>query len=79
MDVAVHLAGRREDEREAELPRVFEDVEGHDRVLERAVRLANELMHLCVRREVDDEVDLRILDAADAAAERRVVAGEVLE
>ena len=43
------------------------------------MRLAHELVHLRVRGEMDDEVDLRVLDAADAAAERRVVAGEVLE
>ena len=43
------------------------------------MRLPNELMHLRVRGEVDDEVDLRIFDAVDPSAERRVVAGEVLE
>ena len=42
------------------------------------MRLAHELVHLRVRGEVDDEVDLGILDAVDAARERRVVAGEIL-
>ena len=79
VDVAVHLARRREDEREVQPARVLEDVEGHDRVLERAVRLADELVHLRVRGEVDDQVDLRVLDAVDAARKRRVVAGEVLQ
>ena len=41
--------------------------------------LADELVHLGVRREVHDEVDLRVLDAVDPAAERGVVPGEVLE
>ena len=36
-------------------------------------------MHLRVRGEVDDEVDLGVLDTVDATAKRRVVAGEVLE
>ena len=43
------------------------------------MRLAHELVHLRVRGEVDDEVDLGILDAVDAARERRVVAGEILQ
>ena len=43
------------------------------------MRLANELMHLGVRRQVDDRVDLRILDAADAAGIGGIVPGEVLE
>ena len=76
--VAVDLARRREDERQPQLAAVLEDVEGHDRVLERAVRLAHELVHLRVRGHVHDDVDLRVLDAADAAVERRVVAGEIL-
>ena len=76
--VAVDLARRREDERQLELAAVLEDVEGHDRVLERAVRLADELVHLRVRRHVHDDVDLGVLDAADPAVERRVVAGEIL-
>ena len=41
--------------------------------------LADELMHLRVRGEVDDDVDLGVLDAADPALERGVVAGEVLQ
>ena len=40
---------------------------------------AHELVHLGVRGQVHDEVDRRVLDAADAAAECGVVAGEVLE
>src|SRR5207249_11827931 len=79
MDVAVDLTRRGEDERQADPARVLEDVEGHDRVLERAVRLADELVHLGVRGEMHDEVNLRILDAADTALEGRVVAGEILE
>jgi hypothetical protein len=43
------------------------------------VRLGHELVHLRVRGEVDDDVDPRVLDAADPARERRIVAGEVLE
>ena len=43
------------------------------------MRLADELMHLRVRGHVHDEVDLRILDAADAAVERRVGPREILE
>ena len=43
------------------------------------MRLPYELVHLRVRSEVDDEVDLRVLDAVDPAAERGVVAGEVLQ
>ena len=79
VDVAVDLARRGEDERQLERAAVLEDVEGHHRVLERALRLADELVHLRVRGEVDDEVDLRVLDAVHAAAERRVVPGEVLQ
>ena len=65
--VAVDLAGRREDERQLVPRGVLEDVEGHDRVLERAMRLAHELVHLRVRGEVHDEVDLGVLDAVDPA------------
>src|SRR5215218_9224206 len=79
VDVAVHLARRREDERQVQAPRVLEDVERHDRVLERAVRLPDELVHLRVRGEVDDEVDDGVLDAADPARERRVMPGKVLQ
>jgi hypothetical protein len=79
VDVAVDLARRREDQRQPEPACVLEDVERHDRVLERAVRLADELMHLCVRGEMDDDVDPRVLDAADPSREGRVVAREVLE
>ena len=43
------------------------------------MRLRDELVHLRVRGEVDDEVGLRVLDAADPVREGRVVAGEVLE
>ncbi len=43
------------------------------------MRLADELVHLRVRGQVHDDVDLRVLDAADAAVERRVVAGEILQ
>ena len=43
------------------------------------MRLPDELVHLRVRGEVDDEVDLGVLDAVDAARERRVMAGEILE
>ena len=35
------------------------------------MRLADELVHLRVRGQVHDEVDLGVLDAVDAAAERR--------
>ena len=42
------------------------------------MRLADELVHLRVRGHVHDDVDLGVLDAADAAAERGVVAGEIL-
>ena len=63
VDVAVDLAGRGEDERQLERAAVLEHVEGHDRVLERAMRLPHELVHLRVRGQVDDEVDLRVLDS----------------
>ena len=43
------------------------------------MRLADELVHLGVGREVHDEVDLRVLDAVDPATERGVVPGEILE
>ena len=56
--VAVDLAARGEDDRDVPLPRVLEDVERHHRVLERAMRLADELVHLRVRREMHDEVGL---------------------
>ena len=79
VDVAVHLAAGREDDRDLLLPDVLEDVVGHDQVLERPMRLPDELVHLRVRGEMDDQVDLRILDAVDSARERRIVAREVLE
>ena len=79
MDVAVDLAARGEDDRETLLARVLEHVEGHHGVLERAVWLPNELVHLRVRREVHDEVDLGVLDAVDPARERGVMAGQILE
>ena len=79
VDVAVHLARRGEDERQPALPAVLEHVEGHHRVLERAMRLRDELVHLRVRRQVDDDVGLRVRDAADPVREGRVLAGEVLE
>jgi hypothetical protein len=43
------------------------------------MRLADKLVHLGVGGEMHDEVDLRIFDAADAALERGVVAGEILQ
>ena len=43
------------------------------------MRLAHELVHLRVGGQVHDDVGGRVLDAADAAFERRVVAGEVLQ
>ena len=67
VDVAVDLARRGEDDRDRALPAELEHVEGHHQVLERAVRLGHELVHLRVRGEVDDEVGLRVLDAADPA------------
>src|SRR5205085_4616596 len=79
MHVAVDLTARGEDDRQALLAAELEHVERHHRVLERTMRLAHELMHLRVRGEVDDEVDVRVLDAADAAGERRIVPGEILE
>ncbi len=79
MHVAVHLAARGEDDRDASLARVLEDVERHHRVLERPVRLADELVHLRVRRQVHHEIGLRVLDPVDPAREGRVVPGEVLE
>src|SRR5438552_4219244 len=79
MDVAVHLAAGGEDDREALLAAELQHVEGHHRVLERAVRLAHELVHLRVRPEVDDEVDLGILHAADSTRERWIVAGKILK
>src|SRR5256885_416712 len=77
--VAVDLAARREDDGEILLAAELEDVEGHDGVLECTMRLAHELMHLRVRGEVHDEVDLRVLDPADATREGRVVPGQVLQ
>ena len=79
VNVAVHLAGRREHERQPERARVLEDVERHDRVLERPVRLPDELVHLRVRGQVHHGVDLRVLDPADPAGKRRIVAGEILQ
>jgi hypothetical protein len=72
MNVAVHLPRGREDERQLLLPAMLEHVERHHRVLERALRLAHELVHLGVRGEMDDDVGRRVLDAADPARERRV-------
>ena len=43
------------------------------------MRLSDELVDLRVRGEVDDDVDLRILDASDSAAESRVMACEILQ
>ena len=43
------------------------------------MRLTHELMHLRVRGEVHDEVDVRVLDTVDPARERCVVARKVLE
>src|ERR687888_2254103 len=77
--VAVDLAAGREDDRQPLLTAVLEDVERHHGVLERTMRLAHELVHLRVGGEVHDEVDLRILDAADSVRERRIVAGEILQ
>ena len=79
VDVAVDLAAGREHDRQLLLRGVLEHVERHHRVLERAVRLPDELVHLRVRGEMDDDVDLRVLDAVDPAGERRVVAREVLQ
>ena len=79
VDVAVHLARRGEDERQPALPAVLEHVEGHHRVLERAVRLRDELVHLRVRRQVDDDVGLGVRDAADPVREGRVLARQVLD
>jgi len=77
--VAVDLTGGREHDGQVHAARKLKDVEGHDRVLEGAMGLPDELMHLRVCREVNDEVDLRVLDAVDPATECRVVPGEVLE
>ena len=41
--------------------------------------LPHELMHLGVRSQVHHEVDRRVFDTPDAARERRVVTGEILE
>ena len=43
------------------------------------MRLADQLVHLGVGREVHDEVDLRVLDTVDPAAEGGIVPGEILE
>jgi hypothetical protein len=43
------------------------------------MRLPDELVHLRVGCEVDDDVDLGILDTVDPTAEWRVVPGEILE
>ena len=43
------------------------------------MRLRDELVHLGVRGQVDDDVDLGVLDAVDPARERGVMAGEILE
>ncbi len=79
VDVAVDLAGRGEDERQRERAAVLEHVEGHHRVLERPLGLANELVHLGVRGEVDDELDAFVLDAVHAAAKGRVMPGKILQ
>src|SRR6266566_4600330 len=77
--VAVDLPTRRKDDRKILLAAELEDVEGHDRVFEGAVRLAHELVHLRVRGEMDDEIDVRVLHSADASWEGRVVTGEILQ
>src|SRR5438105_3107139 len=46
--VSVDLPARREHDRQVAAARILEHVERHDRVLERAVRLPDELMHLRV-------------------------------
>jgi hypothetical protein len=43
------------------------------------VWLPDELVHFCVRSEVDDEIDFWVLDSVDSTAEGRVVTGEILE
>ena len=58
---------------------VLEHVEGHDDVLERAVRLAHELVDLRMRREMDDERRPADTRSADATRERRVVTREILQ
>ena len=73
VDVAVHLAARAEDDRGLRLPAVLEHVERHRHVLERAGRLAHELVHLGVGGEMDDDVSGGVLDAADASFHGRVV------
>src|SRR6266550_5242443 len=77
--VAVDLATRRKDDGKVLLPAELEDVERHDRVLEGAVRLAHELVHLRVRGEMHDEVDVRVLHSAYASGKGRVRPGEILQ
>ncbi len=79
MDVAVDLTARAEDDRRLRLPAMLEDVERHRHVLERTSRLADELMHLGVRGEVDDDVRSRVFDASDAAFHGGVMPREVLQ
>ena len=43
------------------------------------MRLRDELVHLRVRRQMDDDVDLGVRDAADPVREGRVLAGQILE
>ena len=43
------------------------------------MRLPDELVHLGVRGEMDDDVDLGVLDPVDPAREGCVVAGQVLQ
>src|SRR6266516_1661698 len=77
--VAIDLPTRRKDDGKILLAAELQDVEGHDRVFEGAVRLAHELMHLRVRGEMHHEIDVRVLHPADASREGRVVPGEILQ
>src|SRR5712691_3882781 len=43
------------------------------------MRQSDELVHLCVRREMNNQVNLGIFDPADTARKRWVVSGEILE
>ena len=43
------------------------------------MRLCDEQVHLRVRREMDDEIRLRVRDAPDPVREGRVLAREILE
>src|SRR5512141_2592699 len=79
MDVSIDFAAAREDDRSLCLTAVLEDVVRHHHVLERAMRLAHELLDLRLSSELNYHTAPRLVNAADARGIRRIVAAQVLE